>query len=117
MSFQDSVINEIADMTTTKEPLWKFVIHYPVAYCDEERDNMVLRIQKHTLILDYETFKMGFWDTCKNTPTEGWRLLTTTNQTDFSSKTFHFIHKEVNECEYTDIDYAEIEIVSRTLLN
>ena len=51
MSFQDSVIKEIADMVKTKEALYKITYLYP------HIDSSGIVIEKAIVILDYSTFE------------------------------------------------------------
>ena len=80
MSFQDSIIREIADMTTTKSQLWKFEIVYPLAYKDINCDEHAIstKVVQTTIILDYETFKKGYGN-CLSELEFDWQDLTTTN--------------------------------------
>ena len=121
MSFQDSVIKEIADMTTTTSPLWKFVIVYPLLYKAEIDDEYRIRtqVEQTTIILDYETFKKGY-RVLIGSPKKDWKELTNGEVDRFDSRVFHMINKDIEGSSYREgitLDDAYVTILSRTLLN
>ena len=122
MSFQDSVIKEIADMTTTKSQLWKFEIVYPLAYKEESNDEYEFsnRVVQTTIILDYETFKKGHRSYHCSCAEQDWRNLTDSRQDTFNSRLFDTIHNHINEArdrEGINLEEAYVTILSKTLLN
>ena len=122
MSFQDSVIKEIADMTTTTSPLWKFEIVYPLSYradCNEDYE-FTNRVVQTTIILDYETFKKGHRRTPVSCPEQDWKELTDSRQDTFNSRLFDSIEKHIQEAsrrEGINLEDSYVSILSRTLLN
>jgi len=121
MSFQDSVIKEIADMTTTKSQLWKFEVVYPLAFKEDSNDEYCFstKVVQTTIILDYETFKKGCVFYNKHS-SEDWELLTDSRIDTVSSRLFDTIHKHIKEAsdrEGINLDDAYVTILSRTLLN
>ena len=123
MSFQDSVIKEIADMTTTKSQLWKFEIVYPLTFKGDSNDeySFCTKVVQTTIILDYETFKKGY-GLCLSQVEHEWNDLTTGNKNirRFNSKLFDTIHEHIEEAsdrEGINLEDAYVTILSRTLLN
>lgn len=121
MSFQDSVIKEIADMTTTKSQLWKFEIVYPLVYKEETNDEYTFstKVVQTTIILDYETFKKGFrsFNCCSE---KHWNDLTNSRIDTFNSRDFDTIHKHIEEAsdrEGINLEDSYVTILSKTLLN
>ena len=122
MSFQDSVIKEIANMTTTKSQLWKFEIVYPLTFKTENNDeySFSTKVVQTTIILDYETFKKGY-GLCLSQVEYEWNDLTTGNKNirRFDSKLFDTIHEHIEEAsdrEGINLEDAYVTILSRTLL-
>jgi len=78
MSFQDSVIKEIADMTTTKEPLYK------ITYIHPEIDESGIVMEKAIVILDYSTFVYNCreYTTDKETLKHNWETILAGGQID-----------------------------------
>ena len=122
MSFQDSVIKEIADMTTTTSPLWKFEIVYPLAFKTDSNDEyeFSIKVVQTTIILDYETFKKGRRSYDCSVAKQDWTALTTSKIDTFDSRVFDTIHEHIEEAsdrEGINLDEAYVTILSRTLLN
>ena len=121
MSFQDSVIKEIANMTTTKSQLWKFEIVYPLAYRADSNEDYEFsnRVAQTTIILDYETFKKGY-RVLIGSPKKDWKELTDSRQDTFNSRLFDSIEKHIQEAsrrEGINLEDSYVSILSRTLLN
>ena len=122
MSFQDSVIKEIADMTTTKSQLWKFEIVYPLAYKDINCDEHAIstKVVQTTIILDYETFKKGHKTYNGAFAEQDWATLTDSRINTINSEQFDTIHNHIRQAsDGTDIivEDALVTILSKTLLN
>lgn len=122
MSFQESVIKEITEMTTTKSSLWKFEVVYPLAYKAENNDEYEFstRVVQTTIILDYETFKKGFRSHNCSCAEEKWNDLTNGRVDTFHSRTFDTINRHIEEAsnrEGINLDDAYVTILSKTLLN
>ena len=124
MSFQDSIIKEIADMTTTKSELWKFEIVYPLVYKsdfnDDDECSLVSKVEQTTIILDYETFKKVHRRTPVSCPEQDWKYLRDSRRDTFDSRLFGIIHKHIEDAsnkEGINLEVAYVTILSRTLLN
>ena len=122
MSFQDSVIKEIANMTTTKSQLWKFEIVYPLAYRADSNEDYEFsnRVAQTTIILDYETFKKGHRSYNCSVAEQDWKNITETNQDTFNSRLFDTIEKHIYEAsrrEGINLQDSYVTILSKTLLN
>ena len=114
MSFQDSVIKEIADMTTTKEPLYKITYIHPII------DDEGIELDKKIIILDYSTFvyncREDISDTDTDTLKHNWEKILAGGRVDaywFGNLCADYEYK-YNDLTKPNIDYyvANVELLN-----